>query len=178
MVILGIDPGSVICGYGVIKSENKSVILEEYGVINVKAISDDLYLRINEIHKRTLTIIERTKPELACFETVFYSKNIQSLIKLSHARAAALLACLNMNIPIVEYSPKEIKKSVTGSGAASKEKVEYMVKNILKIDETHKFKDATDALAVALCCAYKGGKMNEKKDTWSEFLENNKDRIL
>ena len=108
----------------------------------------------------------------------FYSKNAQSLMKLAHARGVAMLAASLYETAIFEYSPKEVKKSVTGNGSASKEQVSFMVKRILNIDETPDFFDSTDALAVAICHSMKAGKINAGPSNWKDFIKNNPDRVI
>ena len=178
MRVLGIDPGSIICGYGVIDSEKGNLSLVEYGVIHAKKKDETYPLRLKEIFERLLQVIERTMPDEAAYESMFFSKNVQSLIKLSQARAVAMLAATLREIPVVEYSPREVKKSVTGRGAADKQQVQYMVKNILKIEETHEFFDATDALAVAMCHAFRFKSNSPKSKNWKDFIQNNPDRIV
>lgn len=178
MRILGIDPGSVICGYGIIEKENNKLKLVEYGVIKAKKKHETFPLRLKIIYERLTQVIERTLPDESAFETMFYSKNAQTLIKLSYARAAAMLATTLREIPIAEYSPREIKKAVTGNGAAGKEQVQYMVKNILNIEENHEFMDATDALAAAICHTNKPAFGNSKSNSWKDFIKNNPDKII
>jgi len=177
MRVLGIDPGSVICGYGVVEKQNNSLILIEYGVIHAKKKNETFPLRLKNIYERLEQVISRSLPDESAFETMFYSKNAQSLIKLSYARAAAMLAATLKEIPVAEYSPREVKKSVTGNGAAGKEQVRFMVKNILNIKEDHKFLDATDALAVAITHLQKMSSPTGKASSWKEFIKNNPDRI-
>lgn len=178
MVILGIDPGSVFCGYGLINKSGNNYSLIEYGVIKAKKINPDMPERMKEIYRRINQVIERNKPDAAVLETTFYSKNVQSLIKLSYARASAILAVSFQNIPIFEYSPREIKQSVTGRGNSSKEQVQYMVKNMLKIDETPELFDATDALAAALCYGFRSNTFKSKTKNWNDFIKQNPDRIV
>lgn len=178
MKILGIDPGSQICGYGVIYCNLNKISLIEYGVVNLKKKSNDLPTRLKEIFNRLTEVIIRTKPDFSAFESVFYSKNAQSMMKLSHARAAAILTASLKDIPIAEYSPREIKKSVTGMGNASKEQVQFMVKNLLNIEETNEFFDATDALAVAICHSFRLSTPTQKSKSWEEFIKQNPNRIV
>lgn len=178
MITLGIDPGSVVCGYGAIKKEGSSLFLVEYGVIEAKKIKNSFPERLGEIFERISNVIERTAPDCAVFESTFYSKNPQSLIKLSHARGAAMAATSLKQIPIDEFSPKEIKKAVTGNGAASKEQVQFMVKTLLSIKETPDFFDATDALAAAICGSLKSSLSSAKAKSWKDFIEKNPDRIV
>jgi crossover junction endodeoxyribonuclease RuvC len=182
MRILGVDPGSVVCGYGVVEKVGKNITLIEYGVIEAKRQHEDIPLRLKTIFTRLQKVIERALPNELAIETIFYSKSVPSIIKLAHARSAAILAAVMAEVPTAEYSPRFIKRSVTGNGNASKEQVQYMVRNLLNIEETPDFYDATDALAVAICHAYqlqmlsgKGGK--KKASSWKEFIEMNPERV-
>ena len=177
MIILGIDPGSVICGYGVIEKEGQKISLVEYGVVKAGKKFSDIPSRLKEIYSRLSVVVERTQPDAAAFETIFYSKNAQSLMKLSHARSAAILAAAMADINIFEYSPREVKKAVSGRGNAGKEQVQFMVKKLLDIEETPEFFDATDALAVAICHSLKGGQSNNRSSSWKEFIKNNPHRV-
>jgi len=179
-IILGIDPGSRICGYGAILAHGQRYELIEFGVINAIKKSENLYDRITEINQRLTEVAKRIKPDVVAFETMFYSNNVQSLIKLSHARAAAIIAVTNLGIEIEEYSPTEVKKSVTGRGAASKEQVKFMMTKLLNIKDENKFLDATDALAVAMCHAFKSTHKAGKKTSgsWKDFIKNNPERVV
>ncbi len=178
MIVLGIDPGSVICGYGVIKAEGKNLSLVEYGVINAKKISTEIPGRLKEIYSRLDTVIKRNKPDTAAFESLFYYKNAQSLMKLSHARSAAILSAAMNDIPIAEYSSREIKKSVSGRGNAAKEQVQFMVRTTLAIEETPEFFDTTDALAAAICHAVRSTSPISSSKSWEDFVNNNPHRII
>lgn len=178
MRVIGIDPGSVICGYGVVDVEGNSFKLVEYGVIKAKLQSDDFNGRLKILNDSVDRVIKRTNPDICAFETIFYAKNVQSLVKLSHARAAAILSATQNDLPVFEYSPNEIKKSVTGKGKAGKEQVQFMVKKILGITETPEYLDSTDALAIAICHCLKLGNSNKKSvSNWSQFAKDNPDRI-
>jgi crossover junction endodeoxyribonuclease RuvC len=179
MIILGIDPGSVNCGWGAVRtgSGNKLELIE-YGVIRVRKAHEAIPARLKEIYTRICGIIERVGPDCAVFESTFYSHNAQSLMKLSHARAAAILAAAMNDIPVKEYSPKEVKKSVTGRGAAGKGQVDYMVRSMLGIDETPEFYDATDALAVAICYSVKRGSPAKNSGSWADYINKNSNRII
>jgi crossover junction endodeoxyribonuclease RuvC len=180
MRILGVDPGSLICGYGVIEKNHSKLELIEFGVISMNKKHEDLNLRTREIFLRISQVIERTKPDIAAFESAFYSKNVQSLLKLTQAKAVAILPATLAEIPIFEYSPREVKKSVTGNGNASKEQVEYMVKKILNMVEENEFMDATDALAVAICHSNRiiESSGNPKVKNWKDFIKSNPDRVV
>ncbi len=190
MKILGIDPGSVFCGYGVIDSNGPKLSVIEYGTIEVKKKTEYLPLRMKEIYDRILSVIDRTVPDSAAIESVFYSKNVQSLIKLTMARSSAMLAVVNKGIDIAEYSAKDIKRSVTGRGNANKDQVRYMMKAILNITETTNYYDTTDALAIAVChsnhivlggnnsFSSKTSNKTTKRTSWAKYLENHPDKII
>ena len=178
MRVLGIDPGSVICGYGVVDFDNNKLILVEYGVIQASKKGETFPLRLKAIFERLTQVIERSLPDESAFESIFFGKNVQSMMKLSHARAAAMLAATMKEDPIREYAPREVKKSVTGLGNASKEQVQYMVKKLLNITETHEFYDATDALAVAICHTIRQGNDKSKSSSWESFVKNNPERVI
>ncbi len=178
MRVLGIDPGSVICGYGVIESAGNKISLVEYGVIRAKKLNEALPARLKEIYKRLNVVIERTQPDISAFESMFYSKNAQSLIKLSQARASAILSAAMHELDIIEYSPREVKKSITGNGNAGKQQVQFMVRTLLDINETPEFFDSTDALAVAICHVYKNKQPGSKSSSWAEFIKNNPERVI
>lgn len=178
MRIIGIDPGSVVCGYGVVEKDKREIRLVEYGVVQAKKISIDLPKRLVEIYDRIETVIRRSSPDAAAFESLFFSKNAQTLMKLSHARAAALVSAARCGLPIAEYAPREIKKSVTGNGNASKEQVSYMVRSMLGIDETPEFFDATDALAIAICHSARMQSGGAKPKSWSEFVESRPGMVI
>lgn len=177
MVIFGVDPGSVNCGWGAISWQNGQAKLIEYGVLKAKKMKSEIPERLGYIYQKIFEKVRFCKPDYFCLESVFYAKNAQSLIKLSHARAAAMLAGVNSGIEIMEYSPNEVKRSVVGKGHAGKEQVQFMVKMLLNIGETNELFDATDALAVALCHAYRGKNKKSGSSSWGDFIKENPDRI-
>ena len=179
MRVIGIDPGSVICGYGVIDMVGNSFELVELGVIKAKLLSDEFNGRLQILNSALCKVIERTKPDVSAFETIFYAKNVQSLVKLSHARAATIISAKQNELEVFEYSPNEVKKSVTGKGKANKEQVQYMVKKILGIKENPEFYDSTDALAIALChCMKQGNKSRKTAHNWEQFVKENPGRVV
>ena len=180
MRILGIDPGSIVCGYGVVdRVSHNNIVLVEYGVVEAKKQFSELPRRLEAIFQRLSQVIERTSPDESAVEQVFFSKNAQSLLKLSHARGVAMLAATLRQIPVAEYTANEVKRSVTGKGHASKEQVQFMVKSILGLKETHKYLDATDALAVAITHALKRNEAATKQSrSWKEFVEDNPNRVV
>ena len=148
MIILGIDPGSRFCGYGILQVEKNKLIAAGCNVIKIDpklTLSD----RLKKIYTEIKKVLNEYKPEIAIVETIFYGKNIKSAFTLGHVRGVILLALSQFDLEIAEYSPREVKKSVVGNGNASKEQVRYMVKKITR--QTNKSEDATDALAIALC---------------------------
>ena len=150
MIILGIDPGSLNVGYGILQVEKRKIVAAGCDTIKINP-KLQLAERLVQIHSGMDKIIAEYKPDIAVVETIFYGKNIKSAFTLGHARGVILLALAQHNIEIVEYSPREVKKSVVGNGNASKEQVAYMVPKILNLSTKPKTEDATDALAIALC---------------------------
>jgi len=183
MKIIGIDPGTSVTGIGIIEHKNGSCNLIHYETINLKS-QDPLHFRLKKIYDECIYCIEKYKPDEFAIETAFYGKNIQSTLKLGQARGVAIIAALNSNLKISEYSPREVKKSVTGSGASSKEQVQYMVKSILSIKKEKLAADSSDAIAVALCHHFNlQNFFNSKKkyrsaDSWKSFIERNPGKVL
>ena len=187
-IILGIDPGTMVMGYGVIKEMGKNMELLTMGVINLKKL-DNQALKLKKIFERVLEIINEYHPDELAIEAPFFGKNVQSMLKLGRAQGVAMAAALYRDIPIFEYSPKTIKQTITGNGNATKEQVAKMLHFMLKFDEDPEFFDATDAVAAAVCHAIDKGKdVNYTKHTtekakaarkpnWSQFIAQNPDRI-
>lgn len=176
MVVLGVDPGTLITGYGVIESTNGQMRLLECDAIQSdsrKAMPDRLRL----IFDRLSNIIKRYHPDELALETAFYGRNAQSALKLGHARGVAMLAAVLKQIPTTEYSPREVKKAVVGTGAASKEQVQYMVKSLLRLKATPKFYDTTDALAVALCHLHRRAKPASRFRDWKAYVKAHPRRV-
>ena len=176
-IILGIDPGTNIMGYGLISIQKKEISLLAMGAINLSKLGDH-NLRLKKIFERISKMVEEFKVDEAAIEAPFYGKNAQSMLKLGRAQGVAMAAVLNHDVPITEYMPKKIKKAITGKGAASKEQVAAMLKNIIRYEENPKSLDATDALAVALCHHYQAGMPSGTKSysNWESFLKNNPGR--
>lgn len=150
MKILGIDPGSIVTGYGVVEEEQKQLKLITCGAIKTpsKATLQD---RLKLIYEGITQVLKEHQPQIVSIEEVFYARNIQAVLKLGHARGVILLAAANTGIPIVEYSPRKVKQAVTGNGAASKEQVKRAVGQILIMPDEKLRYDVTDALAIAIC---------------------------
>lgn len=179
-VILGIDPGTTIMGYGVIKESNKTIQLISLGVIKLGHLSTQA-LKLQHIFKKTTGLIREYQPDCMALEAPFYGKNVQSMLKLGRAQGVAMAAALQFDIPIFEYAPKKIKLSVTGNGNAGKEQVAAMLKNLLKFQESPQFLDATDGLAVAVCHFFQNASTDHTKTSysgWESFVKTNKKRII
>jgi len=177
-IILGIDPGTNITGYGVIKTVGTVPELITIGSIDLSKY-DDHYLKLKHIFERTAGIIDEYHPDELAIEAPFYGKNVQSMLKLGRAQGAAIAAALSRSMPIFEYAPRKIKMSITGQGAASKEQVAAMLMNILKFSLKDIKLDATDGLAAALCHFYQTNNPTQEKayNSWKDFMNKNPKRI-
>jgi crossover junction endodeoxyribonuclease RuvC len=177
-IILGIDPGTSITGYAVIKTAGTIPELVVIGCIDLCKF-DDHYLKLKHIFERTIGIIDEYHPDELAIEAPFYGKNVQSMLKLGRAQGAAIAAALTRSLPIFEYAPRKIKMSITGQGAASKEQVAAMLMNILKFNLSEIKLDATDGLAAALCHFYQTNKPVQEKayNSWKDFLNKNPQRV-
>lgn len=177
-IILGIDPGTVIMGYGLIHIEGVNPKLLGAGVI--KMDKDEEHAdRLKRIFERTIAIIEEYKPDELAIEAPFFGKNVQSMLKLGRAQGVAIAAALSKNIPITEYSPKKIKMSITGNGNASKEQVAAMLQQLLNFQNTPQHLDATDALGAAMCHYFQNKNVNaggKSYTGWKAFLAENPKR--
>lgn len=183
MRIIGIDPGTAVTGIGIVEHSNEKIYLIHYDSINLNA-KESMPVRLKKIYDECLECIEKFSPDELAIETAYYGKNIQSTLKLGQARGVAIIAALNSSLKISEYSPREIKKSVTGNGASSKEQVKYMVRSILSIGNETMQIDSSDALAVALChffCSnniFSNGNSKRKNNTWEFFVQHHPERII
>ena len=176
-IILGIDPGTNIMGYGLIKKSKNKIIFLCLDVVLLNKISSH-NLKLKKIFERTNDIIKMYNPDEIAVEAPFFGKNAQSMLKLGRAQGAAMVAGSTNNIPIIEYAPKKIKLAITGSGTSSKEKVAGMLIKMLNIDKKPKYLDATDGLAAAVCHALQNKiVLKNKKETWAQFIKSNPDRI-
>jgi crossover junction endodeoxyribonuclease RuvC len=179
-IILGIDPGTIVMGYGIIHVQNSTIKPIGIGVVKLDKL-DEHADRLKKIFERTIAIIEEYKPDELAIEAPFFGKNVQSMLKLGRAQGVAIAAALSKNIPITEYSPKKIKMSITGNGNASKEQVAAMLQQILGIKAEHEFLDATDALGAALCHYYQNknaGITGKSYSGWKAFLTDNPKRKI
>ncbi len=177
-IILGIDPGTTITGYGLIRISGQNPELITIGSIDLSKF-DDHYLKLKHIFDRTTGIIDEYHPDELAIEAPFYGKNVQSMLKLGRAQGAAIAAALSRSIPIFEYAPRKIKMSITGRGAASKEQVASMLMRILNFSKIEIKLDATDGLAAALCHFYQTNTPRQDKNynSWKDFINKNPRRI-
>lgn len=172
MVILGIDPGTIVTGYGVIEISGGSVKLVASGMIKNRA-GTPMADRLKSIHDTLRKVITDCRPDEVALETAFCGKNAQSALKLGQARGVAILSAVSHDIPVAEYSPREVKKAVVGNGNASKQQVEFMVRNVLRMkDRPGKF-DITDALAVALCHTHGRRGEHRRYRDWNAYVKQN-----
>jgi crossover junction endodeoxyribonuclease RuvC len=176
MRILGVDPGTLFTGYAVINCTGSKLGILDYDVIKNPS-ADSLPLRLKHIYDSLVDVIEKFHPDEFAIETAFYSKNVQSTLKIGHARGVSILAAVNKQIPTAEYSPREVKKSVVGTGSASKEQVRYMVCQLLKIKQAPKSLDVSDAIAVALCHYNKFMQYSSNGHSWNEYVKLNPKRV-
>jgi crossover junction endodeoxyribonuclease RuvC len=179
-IIIGIDPGTNVMGYGILGVKGKNPEMIMMGVIELNKFESH-YLRLARIFERVSGLIEQYLPDEMAIEAPFFGKNVQSMLKLGRAQGVAMAAALNRDIPIAEYEPRKIKMAITGSGAASKEQVKEMVRRILNIPQENMLPqlDATDALAAALCHFYESTRPQVEKGcrSWKEFIAKNPDKI-
>lgn len=176
-IILGIDPGTTIMGYGLIRSEGSSMQLVITGVLKLSKYSNHA-LKLKKVFERTLELVREYHPDELAIEAPFYGKNVQSMLKLGRAQGVAMAAALYAGIPIFEYSPRKIKQSITGSGSASKEQVAAMLKTLLKPAPLPESLDATDGLAAAVCHYFQGDKATagSRYSGWKAFVADNPGR--
>ncbi|MFN3848026.1 MAG: crossover junction endodeoxyribonuclease RuvC [Spirosomataceae bacterium] len=180
-IILGVDPGTRIMGYGLISVKGSTIQLIQYGVLRLDKYTSH-EIKLKKIFERITQIIGEYLPDEMAIEAPFYGENVQSMLKLGRAQGVAMAAALSREVPIVEYLPKKVKQSVTGNGNANKEQVAFMLEKLLNTKLERQFYDATDALGVAVCHfmhaktkALTGN--NSKKKGWDAFLSENPDRL-
>lgn len=179
-VIMGIDPGTNVMGYGVLGINGKKPEVVVLGVLELSKFESH-YMRLHRIYERVTGLCTQYLPDEVALEAPFFGKNVQSMLKLGRAQGVAMAAALNRDIPISEYAPRLIKMSVTGNGQASKEQVANMLRALLHMrsEDMPKLLDATDALAVALTHFYETGKPKAARGpkSWAEFIARNPDRV-
>lgn len=182
-IILGIDPGTAVMGYGLVKETGRKMELISLGVVKMEKI-DDHMLKLQRIFEKTIHLIDNYHPDCLAIEAPFYGKNIQVMLKLGRAQGTAIAAALSRNVTVTEYSPRKIKQAITGNGNATKEQVAAMLQNLLGFKETPEFLDATDGLAVAVCHSFQkistakgAGATKKTYSGWETFVKDNAGRI-
>jgi crossover junction endodeoxyribonuclease RuvC len=178
-IILGIDPGTTIMGFGLIKVVGKKMEFIQMNELQLKKY-DDHYVKLKIIFERTIELIETYHPDEIAIEAPFYGKNVQSMLKLGRAQGVAMAAGLSRQVPITEYLPKKIKMAITGNGNASKEQVAKMLQSLLDLKTLPKNLDATDGLAAAVCHFYNAGKVVGGKNYtgWASFVKQNPKKVI
>ena len=179
-IIMGVDPGTNVLGYGILGIKGKKAEMIALGVIELSKFESH-YLRLKRIYDRILSLVEQYLPDEMAIEAPFLGKNVQSMLKLGRAQGVAMAAALARDVPITEYEPRKIKMAITGTGAASKEQVREMLKRILNIKESQLLPqlDSTDALAAAVCHFYESTRpvINAGKSSWKDFIAKNPGRV-
>ena len=177
-IILGIDPGTTIMGFGLIRVVNKKMTFLQLNELQLQKYEDP-YLKLKLIFERTIELIDTYNPDEIAIEAPFFGKNVQSMLKLGRAQGVAMAAGLSREIPVTEYSPKKIKMAITGNGNASKEQVARMLQSLLALKTLPKNLDATDGLAAAVCHFYNSGRMEIGKSYsgWESFVKQNPKKI-
>jgi len=187
-IILGIDPGTQILGYALIKGGTQPSLIE-MDVLKLTR-EKDIYARLQMIHAKIIEIIEKHHPTEFAIEAPFFGKNIQSMLKLGRAQGVAIAAAMHYDLPVAEYAPKKVKQAITGNGNADKEMIWKMLERVFTIKKQPTFYDATDALAVAMChhqqtrglslpkkTVVKGKKSAKKTNSWTNFIAKNPERV-
>jgi crossover junction endodeoxyribonuclease RuvC len=177
MIILGVDPGTIFTGYGLIQYDQNSFTKIQHGLIKLPS-TKSLPQKLEIIYDELDRVIKLYKPDEFSIETAFYGKNVQSAMKIGYARGVSLLVAVHNSLPASEYSPREIKKSVVGNGAASKEQVFFMISTLLNLKNVKMRFDESDALAVALCHAFRLNTPLRKGKSWKDFVEAFPERII
>ena len=179
-IIIGIDPGTNLMGYGIIGIQSKKAQALALGVIRLDRFEDH-YLRLHRIYERVLGLVEQYCPDEMAIEAPFFGKNVQSMLKLGRAQGVAIVAALARQVPITEYEPRKIKMEITGNGGASKEQVREMLRRTLNIpDEAMELElDATDALGAAMCHFYESSRPVKTKSykSWKDYIAKNPDKL-
>ena len=178
-IILGIDPGTNILGYGVILVDKKSVHFVDMGVLDMRKEKDH-FLKLNRIFEGVGAIMDRYAPDDLAIEAPFYGKNVQSMLKLGRAQGAAIAAAIHRQVPVFEYAPRKVKMAITGRGDASKEQVKLLMEKTLKVTLDNKFLDASDALAIAMCHFYQLTSPlidTASSKNWKSFVEAHPGRV-
>ena len=176
MVVLGLDPGTLVTGYGIVERCGVRMTMVVCGTIRNDG-ARSMPLRLRRIFNELTTLIDAHHPDEFAIESAFYGKNAQSALKLGHARGVSMLAAVERDIPTTEYSPREVKKAVVGSGTASKEQVRFMVKSLLGINGRQMKLDASDALAIAICHLHRMSTPTARHRDWKSYVEAHPERV-
>jgi crossover junction endodeoxyribonuclease RuvC len=177
-IILGIDPGTTMMGFGVIRASGKDPEYMDMGAVDLKREGDH-YMRLRKIYERTLDLMDTYLPDEVAIEAPFYGKNVQSMLKLGRAQGVAMAAVLSREVPVFEYAPRKIKLSITSAGDASKEQVARMLQRMFNLPGLPENLDATDGLAAAVCHFYQKADILPRSGVknWEEFIRKNPDRL-
>lgn len=178
-VIIGIDPGTNVMGYGIVGVNGKKPAMIAMGVVKLSRFETH-YLRLRRIYERVIDLCSQYLPDEMAIEAPFFGKNVQSMLKLGRAQGVAMAAALSRDVPITEYEPRKIKMAITGNGASSKEQVQEMLRRILSIPKENLLPelDATDALAAAMCHFYESGKPAVARATsWKEYIARHPEKL-
>ena len=177
-IILGIDPGTTIMGFGIIKVVGNEMSFVQLNELMLKKYTDP-YTKLKLIFERTISLIDTYHPDEIAIEAPFFGKNVQSMLKLGRAQGVAMAAGLSREIPITEYLPKKIKMAITGNGNASKEQVAKMLQSLLQLKTLPKNLDSTDGLAAAVCHFYNSAKVTGETSYsgWASFVSQNTERV-
>lgn len=176
-IVLGIDPGTSVMGYGVIQQWQQQLHVLQYGVLHLEHYKTHTF-KLQKTFSCILRLIADFNPDEVAFEAPFYGKNVQSMLKLGRAQGVAMAAALVREVPITEYAPRKVKQAITGNGHASKEQVARMLVSLLQLPAAiYQELDATDALAVAVCHAYQGKFTHSKRTSWKQFIQDQPGRI-
>jgi crossover junction endodeoxyribonuclease RuvC len=180
-IILGIDPGTLLMGYGIIEIQGNVVRMKVMQALKLSSQKDN-YRRLQLIHQKVEELIATFRPHEFAIEAPFFGKNVQSMLKLGRAQGVAIAAAMSAGVPVTEYSPKKVKQSVTGNGNAAKEQVWKMLQQLLELNEEPEHFDATDALAVAVCHHFQTRTSlihkNKPVKGWNEFIKDNPARLV
>jgi crossover junction endodeoxyribonuclease RuvC len=179
-IILGIDPGTLLMGFGIIAIQNNTVALLDMGVLKLSSKKDP-HERLQLIHKKVKELIDEFHPNDFAIEAPFFGKNVQSMLKLGRAQGVAIASAMQAGLTVTEYSPKKVKQSITGNGNADKEQVWKMLQSILVLKKEIRSFDASDALAVAVCHHFQNNHFSDaaakKMNGWSDFVKKNPQRV-
>jgi crossover junction endodeoxyribonuclease RuvC len=177
-IILGIDPGTLIMGYGLIRVCGRNPEMLDMGILKLDSHRDH-YIRLQLIHEKVMELIQLHQPDGFAIEAPFFGKNVQSMLKLGRAQGVAIAAAMHSGISVMEYSPRKVKQSIVGNGNATKEQVWQMLQRILSLNETLPYMDASDAIAVAVCHCFQQSSPHVKSTAggWKDFLQKHPDKI-